>query len=93
MHTGNVEADKPTRVLSAPVLLCCKRLHTHPKEKKGGKCITELADSISHFSQRHVVSQGGYFSNPQTLYSTKQMSSSSPKRTKQTELNFLLAAD
>lgn len=39
VHAGSVEAGKLTRVLSAPVLQCCKRLHTHPKDKKAGKCI------------------------------------------------------
>jgi len=38
-HAGSMEAGRLTKVLSAPVLQCCKRLHTHPKEKKAGKCI------------------------------------------------------
>lgn len=53
---------------------------------------TELPNSVSHFSQRHSVSHGGYFSNPQTFHSIKQTTSSSPTSTEQTDLNFPLAA-
>lgn len=87
-----MEAGMITRVLPAPVLQCCNRLHTHLKEKKARKCIAELPGSISHFSQRRAVGRGGYFSNPQTFYSTIQRTSSSPKRIKGAEINFPLAA-
>lgn len=90
MDSGRVESGKLTRVFSDSALQCCEMLHIYTKDKKAQRYITELPISTSHFSQRHTIIHGGYLTNPQTPYSIKQITSSSPKRTKQAELNFPL---
>lgn len=57
-------------------------------EKKPQEYTAELSISTNHFSQRHTISNGVYLTNPLTPYRIKQITSSSPKRTKQAEYDF-----
>lgn len=65
---GSWQSSKSAFCSCAAVLQKASR--SPQKEKKLGN-VLELPDSTSHFSQRHTVSHGGYFSNPQTFYSIK----------------------